>query len=369
MKNWAIGIWIAVCCVSFFSCSTMQGNGSRPGTPDVAGPVKIDVRERLEKVVTQEIVPQLKQMSFIRRPTFIMAGKVDGTALSVGKIDDISRQVRKLINLNLLNEPGFSIVQRHRLPNLERRGSRPVLNCDGFQLPEYYLIIDTQLMGKRIYIDLIAQNIEGGNTVVPGSAISVDLKAEPDLITSLKHSNWDEFLEGTARLPIKMGDKDAVAAYIGYNLVCLLKEIYYNRKGAGFYVDSSKLVNTYDKEICNDYLTHYLSSYELPLVSDSSKASHTVQLSVGQSRGVSTMWAEIRDNRPERNTTLGAEKVYYHRPEEDLARLEQERQEAEKRYKESVKAHWNRFTLTASGSMIGRVSGQGGALYREPIQG
>ncbi|OQY12815.1 MAG: hypothetical protein B6I31_02475 [Desulfobacteraceae bacterium 4572_19] len=312
MNRWIIISLIILFCTSFVACGTVQKKHGSNGSPDKREPEILDIREVLKKVVAEEIIPQLKQKSFIKNPVFIMAGKVDGVVKSVGKIDDISKQVRKLITLNLLKETGYPIVQRHRLSNLELRGRRHRLDCDKFQLPQYYLIIDTQLLGNHIYIDLIGKDIEEGNTAVPGSVISITpLKAEPNMVAMLEHLKWDEFLEGTVRLPVSAGDKDAVAAYIGYNLICLLQDIYYDHKGAYFYIDTSKLVKLYDKSIAQDYLVYYLSSYQLPLVDNPAKATHIIQISAGQSKNLATMWANIRENQSGKKFTLGAEKVYY----------------------------------------------------------
>lgn len=267
-----------------------------------------DTREFIWSVVRKEVIPQLKNCEFMHSPTLIVSGNISGTATIAGEIDGLTRMIREAIIIELVKIPGFPIVQRHRLMPVETPGRIPKINPSNYTDPQYYLILDIRMGQSKVYVNIFAIEVGNTNMLLPGFSIFFSLSKNREMEQLYKDRRWDEYLEGTKHLPIREGDKDAIAAYIGYNLVCLVNDIYFPRNSV-FYVDGTGLL-PYETAIIG-FFNNYLTQYGVPVTDNRDTASHILVPTSDLSGDIFIFWVRIMEKEMERIVPYSAMKVYY----------------------------------------------------------
>jgi len=263
--------------------------------------------DRINRIVQESAIPQIKSSSFINRPTLIVSGQISGSINTGGEIDGLSKMIRESIMMELIKTPGMNIVQRHRLRKDIIPGMIPILVCSSYKEPEYYLVLDLRMGDQECYINLIAIDIETGGTV-PGFGITFDVKATDDLKNLYDIKYPDEYLIGTKTLPITGDDKDAVAAYVGYNMICILNDIYMP-DGKSIFIDKGNH-RAYENDILT-FLENYLNVYGLQTSNSKQSATHIVETSVTRTGQAYVLWVKVVDMETNRVVPYTASSVFY----------------------------------------------------------
>ena len=274
-----------------------------------------DTIEIIRNVIRQKAIPGLLENGYLAKPTLIISGRIAESTSIDGKIDELSKMIRHAVVLELLSHPGIALVQRHRLQQYRTAGQIQRLNCRNNNQPEYYLLIDTRAGNNKIFVDMAVLDADE-NRIQSGTGASFDFVKTTAMAELMKKKGWDEYLVGTKRLPISQNDQDAVAAYLGYSMVCVLQNIYIPRN-SGVFIDRTGL-STYDEGIM-DFLENYLITYGLPVIQNRANATHILEPNVGASGDVYIFWTRIKDEQTDQIVPYSSTRVYYKKPEEVLS--------------------------------------------------
>lgn len=273
-----------------------------------------DALELIRTAVQKEVIPKMANAAYLREPTLIISGRISGQI--GGKIDGVTRAIRDALMMELWKKPGYSIVRRHRLRKLMTPGVVPRLICGGYAKPENYLIINTRMGTRKIHVDMGGFEIESGKEC-PVSGISFTIEKNQELESLYNDVSWDEYLEGTRYLPIPEGNQDAIAAYLGYNAVCVLRDIYLSKKNLGIYVDETGL-DSYEIQVIK-FLKGYLNQYGLPVVKDRNRATHIFEHEFGRSGDIVVLWVSLMDSNTGRIVPYTSTKVFYKKSPQPLS--------------------------------------------------
>ena len=265
-----------------------------------------DVLELIRTAVQKEIIPKMANAGYLRTPTLIISGRISGQI--GGKIDGVTRAIRDALMMELWKKPGYFIVRRHRLQKIMTPGVVPRLTCGRYERPENYLIIDTRMGKRKMHVDMVGFEIESGRAH-PMSGISFAIEKDHELESLYKDVRWDEYLEGTKHVPIPDGNQDAIAAYLGYNAVCVLKDIYLGKGELGIYIDETGL-DSYETQAMK-FLKGYLNQYGLPVAEDRNSSTHIFEHEFGRSGDIFVLWVSLRDNNTRQIMPYTSTKVFY----------------------------------------------------------
>lgn len=293
---------LCLLCVFLFSCTSSKDLST--GHKEYSNQ---DVLPLIQKAVQNNLLPKFSESSFLNEPTLIIAGETSGTANITGKISKLTKKIRRAITVQLLKKSGIYLVQRHRLRRPEEPGIKPRLECDNYTQPKNYLIIDTNLGQQNVYVNLLAMFV-GENRPVPGSSISFSFKKTKQMEDLHQKIQWDEYLEGTKHYPIQENDQDAAAGYLGYSLVCLLKNTYLP-DSFSLFVETSG-TSGYEYSIL-EFLKNYLNMYGVPIASKKVKATHILKHSSGQTGNCRVLWVRVLDKKNGHALPGSSTRVYY----------------------------------------------------------
>lgn len=303
---------ICVCLLGLFLCACASSRDMSSSYQEFSGQ---NVKPIIQKAVQKELLPKLQKSNFLTEPTLIIAGETGGTAKVVGKISKLSKTIRRAITVELLKNPGIYLVQRHRLKKPEEPGVKPRLECDSYTQPQNYLIIDTNLGQQVVYVNLLAMYV-GENRPVPGSSISFSFKKTQRMEKLHQQKKWDEYLEGTKHYPIQGNDPDAAAGYLGYNLVCLLKNTYLP-EDSSLFVDTSD-TSGYEYKVLK-FLKNYLNTYGVPLASGKKQATHILRHSSAATGNINVLWVRVVDKSSDTTLQGSSARVYYQKDSPPLS--------------------------------------------------
>ncbi len=258
-----------------------------------------------------EVVTELKKTTFIKEPTLIIPGSLDGMSSANVKIDQFTKYFRSELIMALKREGfGAKPVMRHKFSGIQEPGMLPNLNCNDYVFPEYYLIVQVQDFKDRLKMKMMVRDRSNNYIDGFGYATSIEINDEIRHLLNKEPQN-DEYLEGTKGAPI-IDDKAAIAEYLGMYITCLSKKMYnkYGNRKTGIYISIEGL-DKYERDVMTQ-LGSQMTRFGLPVSDNLEKATHVLKAKYNiQEGGLRNLWIELKDKADDKTVRYGALDVYY----------------------------------------------------------
>lgn len=216
----AILVSLAVIC-ALLAFSACAGNQVQRG-------IDPDADERsLDAWLEDTLNPYLLQQ-FGQHPRFkgqpILLVRMHGDNVQ-SHIDELTDHIREKIVDSLVREPGLDLFWRPATRPWKHHRSLADVSCGDYRKIRYYIGIDCRLTEgeQSLYVKVRALNLAEYKWV-SGFGRSWKGTPTPGHLAALKREHPDEYLRGLRPLPFSSRQPDLLAAYLAYNLSCLLRQ-------------------------------------------------------------------------------------------------------------------------------------------------
>ncbi|MGD8261759.1 MAG: DUF4384 domain-containing protein [Desulfobacterales bacterium] len=206
---------------AFLALSACAGNQIQRGIDPDGDQVSLD--NWLEDTLIPYLLQQFGQHPRFKGQPILLVRMHGDNAQS--HIDELTDHIREKIVDSLVREPGLDLFWRPATRPWKHHQSLADVSCGDYRKIHYYIGIDCRLtkVEQNLNVKIRALNL-AEHKWVSGFGRSWEGKPTPEQLAALKREQPDEYLRGLRPLPFSNQQPDLLAAYLAYNLSCLLRQ-------------------------------------------------------------------------------------------------------------------------------------------------